>query len=96
MQRGVTVSDWKERMKRIKAANEGTYEKGTQPRKPKTSQKNHPSQTHSRLHRRGGEKTISTHCPLCDMCGKKTSRRNMTKMHGTITLCKTCSESKER
>ena len=37
------MSDWKERMERIKAANEGTYKKAGKPKKPNVSEKSHPS-----------------------------------------------------
>ena len=88
------MSDWKERMERIKAANEGTYKKARQPRNPRVSPKSHPSRTHARLHRKEGKKQVLTQSLLCDMCGKKVSRRAIHQIGTTMRLCSTCKQAK--
>jgi len=87
------VSDWKERMKRIKAANEGKSSSRRSPRKRTKSGVLHPSRVHARLNRKEGKKEVITQIVLCDMCGKKVARRSINNI-GAMRLCSKCKEAK--
>jgi len=85
------MSDWKERMERIEAANKGEQKPARQLSiKGMWRQKKRVPQT--------GEKVVVTHAPLCDMCGKKTARRNILKqtVGAHMMLCTACNKTKQK